>query len=273
MALRAPFGRCAAACVVALVLAAAPPRALASGCADGAAAESCAPPPRDQAAAPGAAPAAKLAAQPPAAPSTPPSAPPAGASEGERELALAREHLARGEAAGDDDGRRTAYEEAKRHADRAVELMPQSAEARFIQFGADGRLAQLGGIAVAAMNLVKLNKQLDEVLRLDPNHANALAARGGMLMKLPRLLGGNTSKGIEYLERSVAMDQTAIGKRLELAEAYHIVGREEDADATARQALEVAQKLDDPERVATVQRFIIELKNTCSGCAVATIGR
>ncbi|HEY8515350.1 MAG TPA: hypothetical protein VIS07_07545 [Candidatus Binatia bacterium] len=194
-------------------------------------------------------------------------------SEGERELALAKEFLDKGEAATDDDARREAYEQAKQHADRAVELMPNSAEARFIQFGADGRLAQLGGVAVAAMNLVKLNRQLDEVLRLDPNHANALAARGGMLMKLPRLLGGDTEKGIEYLERSVAMDETAIGKRLELAEAYHIVGREEDANATALKALEVAQQQNDPDRIATVQRFIAELKNTCSGCALATIGR
>jgi tetratricopeptide (TPR) repeat protein len=123
------------------------------------------------------------------------------------------------------------------------------------------------------LQLVKLNKQLDEVLRLDPNHANALAARGGMLMKLPRIFGGNTTKGVEYLEKAVALDSTAIGKRLELAEAYHIVGREDDAKATAQSALEVAKQLDQPERVATCERFIVELAKSCSGCAVASIGR
>lgn len=206
----------------------------------------------------------------------PPDAPAAAASpgeEGKRELALAKQSIDEGERASDDAGRRTAYEAAKRHADRAVELMPESADARFLQFGADGRIAQLGGIAVAALQLVKLNKQLDEVLRLDPNHANALAARGGMLMKLPRLFGGNTSKGVEYLERAVALDDTAVGKRLELAEAYHIVGREDEAKATAQSALETARKLDEPERVATCERFIVELEKTCDGCAVATIGR
>jgi hypothetical protein len=195
------------------------------------------------------------------------------AEDGKRELLLARQLLDEGESASDDAGRRKAYEAAKQHADRAVELLPESADARFVQFGADGRLAQLGGIAVAALQLVKLNNQLDEVLRLDPNHANALAARGGMLMKLPRLFGGNTTKGVEYLERAVALDDTAVGKRLELAEAYHIVGREDDAKAMAQNALETAKRLDEPERVATCERFITELQKTCDGCAVATIGR
>jgi tetratricopeptide (TPR) repeat protein len=208
---------------------------------------------------------------PPAA--TAAASPASSNEEGQRELALAKQALDRGEAASDDDSRRRAYEEAKQHADRAVTLMPDNADARFAQFGADGRLAQLGGMAVAALQLVKANKQLDEVLRLDPNHANALAARGGMLMKLPRLLGGNTKKGVEYLERAVALDDTAVGKRLELAEAYHIVGREDDATAAAQGALETAQKMNDPGRVAACERFITELKKTCSGCAVATIGR
>lgn len=207
----------------------------------------------------------------PSAPEAPAAASPA--EEGQRQLALARKALDEGERATDDAARRTAYETAKGHADRAVELMPESADARFVQFGADGRIAQLGGIAVAALQLVKLNGQLDEVLRLDPNHANALAARGGMLMKLPRLFGGNTKKGVEYLERAVALDSTAVGKRLELAEAYHIVGREQEAKATAQSALETARKLDQPERVATCERFIVELDRTCEGCAVKSIGR
>lgn len=193
--------------------------------------------------------------------------------EGRRELVAAKKLIDDGERAPDDDARKQAYEDAKRHADRAVELMPNDADARFVQFAAEGRIAQLGGIAVAALQLVKLNKQLDEVLRLDPNHANALAARGGMLMKLPRLFGGNTTKGVEYLEKAVALDSTAIGKRLELAEAYHIVGREDDAKATAQSALAVAKQLDEPDRVATCERFIVELAKTCSGCAVASIGR
>lgn len=211
---------------------------------------------------------------PEATPGASPAGTDAGATdEGQRELLLAKKLIEDGERAPNDGARKRAYEEAKQHADRAVALRPNDADAHFVQFAADGRIAQLGGIAVAALQLVKLNNQLDEVLRLDPNHANALAARGGMLMKLPRLFGGNTTKGVEYLERAVALDTTAVGKKLELAEAYHIVGREEEAKATAQSALDTARQLNQPERVATCERFIVELGKTCSGCAVAAIGR
>ena len=71
----------------------------------------------------------------------------------------------------------------------------------------------------------------------------------------------------------MALDSTAVGKRLELAEAYHIVGRDDDAKNTAQNALEVAKQLNEPERVATCERFIVELQKSCSGCAVASIGR
>jgi|GEM_PF-1263261 len=216
---------------------------------------------------------APTAAGPDTATARPADAADAASAEGRRELTDAKRLIDAGEVASSDDARRQAYEAAKQHADRAVAQMPNDADAHFVQFAAEGRIAQLGGIAVAALQLVKLNKQLDEVLRLDPNHANALAARGGMLMKLPRLLGGDTGEGVEYLERAVSLDSTAVGKRLELAEAYHIVGREDEARATAQSALQVAKQLDQPDRVATCERFIVELQKSCSGCAVASIGR
>lgn len=248
-----------------LLLACAGPAGASCPGADGAAGEPACP---GDAAAPSASDAASSA---PAA--TAGGAPSSASEDGSHELATAKKLIDQGEAAHTEEERKRAYEDAKRHADRAVELMPNDADARFVQFAAEGRIAQMGGIAVAALQLVKLNKQLDEVLRLDPNHANALAARGGMLMKLPRLFGGNTTKGVEYLEKAVALDSTAVGKRLELAEAYHIVGRDDDAKTTAQNALDVAKQLDQPDRVATCERFIVELQKSCSGCAVASIGR
>lgn len=194
-------------------------------------------------------------------------------AQGARELALAQRLLDEGEQATDDAARREKYKAASVHADRAIALLPSSADAHFVRFGAVGRLAQLDGLAVAAFKLSTVNADLDEVLRLDPNHADALAARGGMLVKLPRLLGGDTARGIEYLERAVALDETAVGKRLELAEAYHIVGRDDDARRTAERALAVARERDDPARIATCERFIAELHTACAGCAMASIGR
>jgi len=197
----------------------------------------------------------------------------AARDDGMRELQLAQQRLTEAEQATDDAGRRAKYQDAKDHAERAIELLPDSADAHFAHFAAAGRLAQLQGLGTAAFQLMSLNKELDEVLRLDPNHANALAARGGMLVKLPRLLGGNTKRGIEYLERAVSLDSTAVGKRLELAEAYHLVGRGEDASRTADAALAMAETMQDPGKIDTCKRFIAELKATCDGCSMASIGR
>ncbi|MBM4265280.1 MAG: hypothetical protein FJ144_01485 [Deltaproteobacteria bacterium] len=155
---------------------------------------------------------------------------------------------------------------AAEHADRAVELLPDNPEAHFVRFGARGRLAQLDGIAGAALHLRSLNRELDEVLRLDPNHADALAARGGMLVKLPRLLGGDSNEGIRYLEKAVSLDPGGPGKRLELAEAYKSVDRDNDAMRSARQALALARKEGDQSKASECQEFISELQKSCANC-------
>lgn len=194
-----------------------------------------------------------------------------GPTEAERQIAEANRDIKAAELATDEAARRASYVQALGHARRAVELQQDSAEARFLVFGSEGRIAQLDGLATVALKLVALNRQLDEVLRLDPDHANALAARGGMLMKLPRLLGGNTEQGLALLERAVSLDDESVGKRLELAEAYHIVKREEDARRVAGEALVQAERRGDPREVAHAQRFIAQLAEACSGCALAKV--
>ena len=196
-----------------------------------------------------------------------------GPSEGERQIAEASHYITVGELTQDETKRRESYAKALEHAQRAVELLPDNAEAHFLVFGSEGRLAQMDGLATAALKLVALNGQLDEVLRLDPNHANALAARGGMMMKLPRLLGGDSEEGLVYLERAVSLDDESVGKRLELAEAYHMVGREKDADRVAAEALAAAEQRQNPGEIANCKRFIADLAEACPGCALASVER
>jgi Tfp pilus assembly protein PilF len=194
-------------------------------------------------------------------------------TDGQRELELATHYLQQAEFAEDDAGRRHNYELAKQHSERAVALVPDSADAHFVHFASAGRLAQMSGLGVASLKLMSLNAELDEVLRLDPDHANALAARGGMLVKLPRLLGGDAAKGVALLERAVTLDSTAIGKRLELSEAYHIVGEDEKARETAAQALTMAEARNDDKKIDLCHRFITDLSGSCRGCTLAAAGR
>ncbi len=190
-----------------------------------------------------------------------------------RELEEARNYLQAGEKANEDEERRENYEQATHHAERAVQLCPNDADAHFILFGSKGRVAQMGGIATAALELASLNRELDEVLRLNPDHADALAARGGMLVKLPRLLGGNTTEGIRYLERATVINPNGAGTRLELAEAYEIVGREADAWRVGREAIAIAERKGESKKAARARKFIEELEESCPECTRETTPR
>ena len=188
---------------------------------------------------------------------------------GRRELERASQFLDAGEIASDQAEQTRNYELAAEAASRAVELIPDNADAHFVLFGAKGRIAQAGGLARAALSLSSLNAELDEVLRLNPNHPDALAARGGMLMKLPRLMGGNTTEGVRHLERAVEINPNGAGTLLELAEAYKIVNRDADALRAGREALVIAEKKGEPEKVARARTFVTELEKSCNGCAIA----
>ena len=80
------------------------------------------------------------------------------------------------------------------------------------------------GVVPNPFNLIKINKQLDRTLDLDPNHADALAAKGGLYRQLPRLLGGSLSKAEKCLIQAIAYDPNAIDARIELAETYREMG-------------------------------------------------
>lgn len=189
--------------------------------------------------------------------------------EGLRELERASHFLDEAEKIEDEAERRRKYEIAVGHAERAVELIPDNAHAHFVLFGSKGRIAQMGGLASAALALASLNAELDECLRLDPDHADALAARGGMLMKLPRLMGGDTAEGVRHLERANQINPNGAGTRLELAEAYEIVGRETAALRAGRESLAIAERKNEPEKAARARQFISDLEASCNSCALA----
>ncbi|MFP6664887.1 MAG: hypothetical protein VCC00_11840 [Deltaproteobacteria bacterium] len=193
--------------------------------------------------------------------------------QGHAEIALASQFVDQGEDTDNETAQRAAYEEARKHAERAIELLPENAEARFLLFAAKGRVAQLDGLASAAFQLTALNRELDYVLQLDPDHTDALASRGGMLVKLPFFLGGDQEKGIEFLERAVELADQGVGARLELAEAYHIVGRGQDALDMVANAEALARTLQDPARHKSVETFRKALESACAGCSVDVIGR
>ncbi|MEI8359651.1 MAG: hypothetical protein WCH13_14335, partial [Deltaproteobacteria bacterium] len=60
--------------------------------------------------------------------------------------------------------------------------------------------------------------------------------------------------------------KTAVGKRLELAEAYRAIGRDGDAGRIATDARAVAIAEHRTEKIATCDKFISELRKSCPTC-------
>lgn len=192
---------------------------------------------------------------------------------GHRQLALARKRLDDAELAENEKSQRESYLAAGRHAELAIEILPENADAYFLRFAARGRLAQMDGLALGALQLPALQRELDLILQLNPEHADALSSRGGMLVKLPYLLGGNVSEGIRMLQLALKLDPQSVGKRLELAEAYHIDGRNEAAQTIVAEARAIATASGSTRKLETVKKFSVALQESCPGCAVESIGR
>jgi tetratricopeptide (TPR) repeat protein len=114
------------------------------------------------------------------------------------------------------------YMDAERMAEELVARDPTEAQAHFLLFAARGRrLVEESGRPTIGnfWKFAGLGKHLKRTLELDPRHANALAAKGGMLLDLPGFLGGDVEAARGYLEDALELNPTGPGTRLTLARA------------------------------------------------------
>ncbi len=129
------------------------------------------------------------------------------------------------------------YELAAQQALAALERDPRSADAHFVYFAAKGRILLADGLTRNLVELRRLDRDhLDRALELNPRHAGALAAKGGVLVDLPRLLGGDPETGLELLRRANALNPGGIGTRVSLAKALAGRGQTDEARRQARLA-------------------------------------
>lgn len=149
--------------------------------------------------------------------------------------------LRRGEDLTDPAARRAAYEEGLALARSAVELDDRNADAHFAIFGNHGRLLLLDGVTPNPISLLKVNRELERALELEPNHADALAAKGGLYRQLPWALGGSLSIAEDCLRRAIALDPQAVGARIELAATYRDKGEPERSLPLLHRAVQIAE--------------------------------
>jgi hypothetical protein len=118
-------------------------------------------------------------------------------------------------------------------AEEAVRADPRDAIAHFAVFCNLGKRLQMKqrtlGLFATLGELGRAQKEIDIALALAPDYSAALAAKGEMLVELPRFFGGDIQAGERLLRRAGALDPDDPRIRLMLAQVLHATGEGEEA--------------------------------------------
>jgi len=174
----------------------------------------------------------------------------------------ALDYLHRGEDATTKEAKLAAYRDGLQWAERAVAADDNNADAHYARFANKGRIMLLEGAVANPLNLLTVNRELDRTLELNPDHADALAARGGMYRQLPWVLGGSLQKAADYLGRAVALDANACGARIELAQIYRDMGHPERSIPLLEKAAEVAERTHKQRELHEAREMLSQLSGT-----------
>jgi hypothetical protein len=129
------------------------------------------------------------------------------------------------------------YRQATKQAEAALSRNPDSPSANFVYFASRGRVLLAEGLTKNLFTLRNLDRQyLDRAIELDPRYANALAAKGGVLLDLPTLIGGDPTEGLRLLRRANELNPGGVGTRVSLARALARQGDVHEARKQARLA-------------------------------------
>ena len=138
----------------------------------------------------------------------------------------ARSECDQGRDATDRDVREAHWQRGKALAERAIQLDDNDANAHFALFCNQGELMRIDGESIASVfEFRRLMKELDRALELDPNNLDALSSKGTLLVRLPRLMGGDTKRGEALLREVVDRDPKAFNARLALCREHRVPSR------------------------------------------------
>ena len=112
----------------------------------------------------------------------------------------------------------------------AVHLQGDKADGHFwlgANYGGSAESSMLTALAV----FQDIRGEMERVIEIDPNYevGSGYMVLGRLYLEVPRILGGDKEKAIEYLERGLRFGSSNGLLHLRLAEAYHATGRDRDA--------------------------------------------
>ncbi len=155
------------------------------------------------------------------------------------------------------------FERAEALAEQAVALDEQLAAAHFALFCSLGEQLRIDGESVSMIfGFGRVIDELDRTLALNPNHLDALSAKGTFLVRLPALFGGDVEKGEQLLRRVIQEDPRAVNARLTLARCYGDRGNHQQALELAEQALKLAKAESRADLLPEAQFTVSELRRS-----------
>ena len=151
-----------------------------------------------------------------------------------------------------------------RRAEEAVEMDRANAAAHFAVFCNLGKRAQLRreaiGLPGLVLDLARARRELDVALELSPRYADALAAKGEMLVELPRVFGGDRVEGERLLRLAVELAPDDARMRLLLAKALEADGRRDEALPHATAAVELLERAGRERELAVARSLVGDLR-------------
>jgi len=143
---------------------------------------------------------------------------------------LARFEYYLGLHAKDDAEREAAFRDGIEAGKTAVQLQDNKADGHFwlgANYGGSAEMSVLASLS----SVQDIRTQMEKVIELDESYASGSAylGLGQLYLKAPKILGGDTKKAVEYLEKGLRFGSNNALLHLRLAEAYHALGRDQDA--------------------------------------------
>lgn len=153
-----------------------------------------------------------------------------------------------GEHTDDDDEKDDMFREGIQAGEAAVKLQADKPEGHFwlgANYGGSAANSTLASLA----NVQDIKREMEAVLKIDESYqsGSAYLGLGRLYLQAPRVLGGDATKAINYLEKGLKFGPNNSLMRFHLAEAYESA----DRNAEARKQIEALLAITpDPKYVA-----------------------
>ena len=155
----------------------------------------------------------------------------------------AMEECQKGRRAKDADSRGAHFDRGRTLAEKAVAVDDKVADAHFALFCNIGeRMRANGTVSFSVFEYGSMMDALDETLALNPNHLDALSAKGTILIEVPGFLGGDDEKGEVMLRQVIQEEPESINARMVVARQCAERGEHQEAYDLSRRALELAKE-------------------------------